>query len=263
MNRLPTVFLFFLCTLGPAARGQALRFFGVPWLTYQNAYHVGGSNQGYTFHDSSPVAHVGVGVNVELFTSPNFGIGIGGGYVRKGGQYTATYTATGSYPPTDVTYTVTSRPTLNYLQGPLYLKFTPHLAGPVRAYFQGGIELALLINGERNEPTNRGYYSSFLTAYDFVDAGLLAGAGLEFWIGPSHALLVGVSYHHGVVNVREDAPDPPPGPSGLPYIAPFGAEYPLKNRSWGFDLGLRLGSPPRRPQPAPTPAPPARSIQTI
>ena len=243
------------CAQTDKAPAPPVRFFAVPWLEYGPAWQAGRSNSFWTVRADAARRHLGGGLAVEVMPSPNVGIGLGAGVVGLGGEYTATYRVNEFFSNQTVSYTVRRALDFTYLRAPLYVRATPHLFGPLRAYGLVGVEPAVLLgvrsDGSTVDDTDHAYSDDF----SFIDGALLGGAGAEWWVSENTALLLGLRYRHGVLGVQEDSP-PYPGsnfPPGFPlrsYSAPFEARSPT------LEVAVKFG--PRRPTPAapPTQAPP-------
>jgi hypothetical protein len=242
----------------------ALRFFAVPWLERNRAWQSGSSNSYYRFHRNQSSDHVGGGLAVEMMPSPTIGIGIGLGVVELGGSSTATYKVDEFFTHTSEEYTISRDLRLTYVRAPAYLRFTPHLVGPLRAYLLGGAEIGLLlkvqVDGSHLDPAGQ----SYADAYRLPDAALLAGAGFEYWLNANTALLAGVRYRYGFVGIQELRPPRPGGdyPAGLPlrsYSVPADVTYPLYNRSLSVEVGVKFGPRTSHSTPRSTPAQPPTS----
>jgi len=88
---------------------------------------------------------------------------------------------------------------LQYLQVPLTLKmFTNNIADDFKLYFQLGPTLDFKINEKRVE----GDVSTLeaKNVFLFFDAGLMAGAGVEWQLGSSTAAFFGLSYNRSLLN---------------------------------------------------------------
>ncbi len=274
MNRsLPFLIFLFLLTSNTSAQAPApaktaapvLRFFAVPWVEGGAAWHAGRNNQYFTFRRGAAGRHIGGGLAVELMPTPNVGIGLGLGVVGLGGGYSATYQVDEFFSKQRDSYTVARDLSLTYLRVPLYVRLTPHLAGPLRAYALAGLEAGVLLSvrsaGSDIDSTGRAYADD----YGFVDGALVGGAGLEWWLNANTAVYAGVRYRHGMVGIQDSRPPRPGGDNPQPaapfdplrsYSAPDDVNYPLRNRALTLEVGVKFG--PTRRQPTTSPPVPGR-----
>ncbi len=232
------------------AQSQAppgIRFFVAPWLEANRAWQTGSSNSYFTFQRDQSGHHFGGGLAVEMMPSPKIGVGFGLGLVELGGGYTGTYKVDEFFSKTTETYRVSRQLKLTYVRAPVYVRYTPHLFGPVRAYLLGGLELGLLMTVRNYGSKINAAGESYWDDYGAIDGAFLCGAGLEYWLSANTAVSVGIRYRHGVLGVQDFRPPHPDGgdfPSGFPlrsYSAPDEVDYPVRNRSLSVEVGLKFG----------------------
>lgn len=216
----------------------------------------------------------GLGVFTDVHFNRYLGMQLGLDLVDRGGPYRAVFTLTDNRyratPPTK-TFTTDYNLRMRYVQLPFLLKgFTGELGNRTRFYFQGGISLAIAlqgsttVNGRTHDPGDGRRYAE---EFGFGDFGLLAGTGVEYQLSPLLCGFAGLTYYHGLEDVLEFPPTSDTNfnynqASGLP-----GSDFNLHHRAVGLEFGLKL-TPWRQREARRAPAapePPKRSpdIRTI
>ena len=97
---------------------------------------------------------------------------------------------------------------IQYLEVPVTVKlFTNDITEGTKLYFQVGGTLAGALSGRINgnkfyrDPGNNNTETKASKHVIIPDVGLLAAFGAEYLLGQSTRLIVGLSYHRGIVNV--------------------------------------------------------------
>jgi len=95
------------------------------------------------------------------------------------------------------TYNVQEEYRLQYLQIPVTFKlFTNEVHPGLKVYFQVGAGLEVLLH---DEPTNETF--EIVEEFQFFDASVILGGGIEYKLGSSTILYGGFSYHRGLINI--------------------------------------------------------------
>jgi hypothetical protein len=169
------------------------------------SYFRASSPSQYNFQGDGAKFSLGGGIFVDYFFGQNYAFNTGLFLTGKGGSY--------SYhePISNNSALISQKLAIQYLEVPATIKlFTNEVAPDVRLYFQVGGSIAFpvgsRINGDKyfTDPYPLGNGGGQTQASDhvlFVDANLIGGVGAEYQLGQSTKLLVGLSYHHGLVNL--------------------------------------------------------------
>lgn len=264
------------------APAPAVRFFAVPWVEGLQSWHDARSNSAFAFRRGDPRTHLAGGLSVEMMPSPNVAIGLGLSVAGLGGDYWGIYKVettsirSGQLEREILSYSVQRQLDLTYLRTPFYVKITPHLLGPLRAYGLVGLEAGLLLSTRSNGESDDAAGNTFGDDYSGLDAALLGAAGLEWWFNANTAVFAGARYRHGFLNIQSERPPHPdenkPYGAGTSVITfadlpPYDATYPLRNRSLGIEAGVKFGprksrvvSQPGSPPPPRRANPPLRTL---
>ena len=189
------------------------------------------SPDGDELTDANSKISLGGGLIVDYFFGQNYAFSTGLELVGKGGKvsYFDGRSGTGNGQRYEQKIGV------QYLQVPLTVKlFTNDVATDTKVYFQLGGALGGAIAGRVNGDK---YYVDPTTAERtkavkhviIPDANLRLGAGIERQLGQSTKMLVGVSYHRGLLNVDNYFEDK---------LGIKNAE--LKNSEFALDLGIKF-----------------------
>jgi hypothetical protein len=155
------------------------------------------------FQNGDTKLSLGGGLVVDYFFGENYAFSTGLFLTGRGG----TFTYHDSAPVSSFAGTVSQKFAIQYLELPATVKlFTNEVSPGTRVYFQVGGALAIpvgtRINGEKR-------YTSQVTRQEtkasdhvfFLDANVLAGAGVEYQLGQNTKIFAGLSYHRGLVNI--------------------------------------------------------------
>lgn len=156
------------------------------------------------FENGDTKLSLGGGLLVDYFFGENYAFSTGLFLTGRGGTFT--YSDRGGV--SGQSFTAKQKFNVQYLELPATVKlFTNEVSPGTRVYFQVGGALAVpvgtRINGEKRYVDQ--YNSKETKASDhikFIDANVLAGAGVEYQLGANTKLFGGLSYHRGLVNIN-------------------------------------------------------------
>ena len=187
------------------------------------------------FENGDTKLSLGGGLLVDYFFGENYAFSTGLFLTGRGGTFT--YTDNGNEPsaPAPVRFEVKRKIAIQYLELPATVKlFTNEVSPGTRVYFQVGGALAVpvgtRVNGEKRftDPvTNEEIKASDHVL--FIDANVLAGAGVEYQLGTNTTICAGLSYHRGLVNIDSYFDDE----RDIKDVA-------IKNSEVALDLGIKF-----------------------
>ena len=120
-------------------------------------------------------------------------------------------------------YNVAESYSLQYLQIPLTFKlFTNEVHPGLKIYFQIGGGLEVLLHDKPSNETNE-----IVEAFNFFDASVILGGGIEYKLGSSTILYGGFSYQRGLINIIKDT-------------LRFESELEARNTVVALDLGIKF-----------------------
>ena len=191
------------------------------------------SSQNTNFQGDGAKIGFGGGVFVDYFFGENYAFNTGLFLTGKGGTYSYNEQV---FTPGGTPKTVSYKLGIDYLEVPITIKlFTNEVAPDTRLYFQVGPSVAFpvgaRINGDKfyNEPFNNNASTKALDHVFAVDVNILGSIGAEYQLGKSTRALLGVSYHHGLIDTDRY------------YEKDRGfSDVTLKNSVFALDLGLKF-----------------------
>lgn len=184
-------------------------------------------NPGFRFNPS--LGGVAAETTTELYNSVNngsmkfgFSVGVMGDYMIKQNygisvelrltQFDAQYEVIPNYVP-GYSSKLTQDIFFQFVELPISLKMKTNEFGYSKFYIQVGIVPSVLTRArvdtkfESNNPSTPSYSTQNKSIYSNstpIDFGVFAGAGIEYTISGSTALLGGISYHNGFVDLSKD-----------------------------------------------------------
>ncbi|MBF9221837.1 porin family protein [Hymenobacter ruricola] len=171
----------------------------------------------------------GGGLVVDYFFGENYAFSTGLWLTGKGG--TISYTDISGNTPLAVKPKISTQ----YLELPVTIKlFTNEIAPATRLYFQVGptlnVPIGTRINGDKffTDPATGKENKASEYIY-FIDADIMAGAGVEYQLGKSTKLFAGLSYHRGLVDIDHYFESN----RGFKDVT-------IKNSSFGLDVGIKF-----------------------
>ncbi|MEO6884409.1 MAG: porin family protein [Bacteroidia bacterium] len=148
------------------------------------------------------------GVMLEFGFTDNYSFATGLGVASIGGTYTNTTTTA----PMNITTTIANIEQLQYLQIPLTLKMKTNAIGLLKYYGQFGLGLGVNLKATDNITTTVGSAPATSTngsdvqnATNPVRLSLLIGGGVEFNPSGSTALVAGLLFDNGFLNVNKSS----------------------------------------------------------
>ncbi|MDU0370866.1 porin family protein [Hymenobacter endophyticus] len=185
------------------------------------------SPSAYGFENQQSKVGIGGGIIVDYFFGQNYAFGTGLELTGKGGTI--------SYFDPARNARIEQKIGLQYLQVPLTVKlFTNDIATDTKLYFQLGgtlnAAIAGRINGEKRyvDPTTT-QETKAAKHVIIPDAGLRGAFGVEYQLGQSTKVLLGLSYNRGLFNIDNYFEDE----RGFKDVE-------LKNSEFALDLGLKF-----------------------
>lgn len=181
----------------------------------------------YGFENQKSKVGIGGGVIVDYFFGQNYAFGTGLELTGKGGTI--------SYFDPARNARIEQKIGLQYLQIPLTVKlFTNDVATDTKLYFQLGgtlnAAIAGRINGEKRYVDPATTQETKAAKHVIIpDAGLRGAFGVEYQLGQSTKVLVGLSYNRGLFNIDNYFEDE----RGFKDVE-------LKNSEFALDLGLKF-----------------------
>lgn len=200
MKKFLLAFLVMGASVGTAAAQVEIGLKVSPSITNLRAESPS-STTGTGFQNEKAKVGIGGGVIVDYFFGQNYAFSTGIFLTGKGGTVSYYDAATNTRQKQKIG--------IQYLEVPVTVKlFTNDIATDTKLYFQvGGTlngALSARINGDKfyQDPGYKPAESSKASKHVIVpDVALLGGLGVEYQMGQSTRLLVGLSYHRGVVNI--------------------------------------------------------------
>ncbi|MET4108907.1 porin family protein [Hymenobacter sp. UYP22] len=185
------------------------------------------SPSAYGFENQQSKVGIGGGIIVDYFFGQNYAFGTGLELTGKGGTI--------SYFDPARNARIEQKIGLQYLQVPLTVKlFTNDIATDTKLYFQLGgtlnAAIAGRINGEKRYVDPATTQETKAAKHVIIpDAGLRGAFGVEYQLGQSTKVLVGLSYNRGLFNIDNYFEDE----RGFKDVE-------LKNSEFALDLGLKF-----------------------
>lgn len=158
------------------------------------------------FENGDGKLSLGGGLLVDYFFGENYAFSTGLFLTGRGGTFTYSDRpdgTTGANQP----FTAKQKIAIQYLELPATVKlFTNEVSPGTRVYFQLGGALAVpvgtRINGEKRFIDSANQQETSASDHVlFIDANVLAGAGVEYQLGANTKIFAGLSYHRGLVNI--------------------------------------------------------------
>jgi len=226
MKKILLLSAFFIITSNVFSQGVRIGLNFSPGLAFNNATETTTSNPHLyslsTAGKGSGFRFIG-GPEIYFFLGNQFAITTGVWYaaMREGFTYTSNgVKATAVY-------------NLQYLQLPVTMRmFTNEIMTNTRIYFQlgGAFDIKLAAKNYKVDSLA----STVITKFRPFDASLILGTGLEFKLGESNYLMLGVRYTRGLINsVTKVNPD---------VLAPFSNVTAIKSTAnlFSLDVGIRF-----------------------
>lgn len=159
---------------------------------------------GDKFENGDTKLSLGGGLLVDYFFGENYAFSTGLFLTGRGGTFSYSDNSGGTGPGVPASQKLA----IQYLELPVTVKlFTNEVAPGTRVYFQVGGALAtpvgVRINGNKfyQDPGNNNNETKALDHVFFLDANVLAGAGVEYQLGASTKIFAGLSYHRGLIDL--------------------------------------------------------------
>lgn len=157
------------------------------------------------FENGDTKLSLGGGLLVDYFFGENYAFSSGLFLTGRGGTFTYSDVSSGV---TGQAFTAKQKLAIQYLELPATVKlFTNEVSPGTRVYFQVGGALAVpvgtRINGEKRYVDAANQKETKASDHvKFIDANVLAGAGVEYQLGTNTKLFGGLSYHRGLININ-------------------------------------------------------------
>jgi len=197
MKKIVLAFLVLAATISTASAQFEIGLKVSPSITSLRAE----SPTDHNFTSDGSKLSFGGGLVVDYFFGENYAISTGLLLTGKGGNIA--YTDIAGNTPIIVKQKIATQ----YLGVPITVKlFTNEISSGTRLYFQVGpslnIPIGTRINGNKffTDPVTGKENKASDYVY-FVDADIMAGAGVEYQLAKSTKLFAGINYQRGLVNI--------------------------------------------------------------
>jgi len=197
MKKYLVLIVFFMIVLKASSQNFTFTVYGEPQLSWLNA-------------DANNVENAGVrmgfngGLNFDNFFAENYAFSTGISINKIAGKLTYNYDK--DFVANDGTYTLDSAGTaeydLQYIDIPLGLKFKTIEIGYTKFFAHLGLNAQINIKATGTLPDQSNLNIS--EEVNWYNAGYYVGGGIEYSLGGTTAIVVGLTYKNGFLDVTAD-----------------------------------------------------------
>ncbi|MBE9469446.1 MAG: PorT family protein [Bacteroidetes bacterium] len=192
------IFIFFIANT-TFSQGLRLGFVASPQVSWINSDINKIKTDGYQFGFD-------FGLNADCFFSKNYALSTGITINNTGGKLK--YSDAVTLKASDSTYNFEGGTTiaykLQYLKFPLSIKLKTNQIGYFTYYGQFGLTPQILIGAKANVSSNNINEVNIIDELSFYNLAYNVGGGIEYSLGGTSALTIGVIYTNGFIDITKD-----------------------------------------------------------